>query len=304
MGNRKWSRREMLAAGIAGAGIGALRATVAGGMVWAKEDTPCALTPELTIGPYYVDYELMRRDIREGKAGVPLHLEIALQHARTCAPIANAGVDVWHCDAHGVYSGYTKYSPDAMGPMGGGAGRPPDGPPPDGPPPSFDGGPGFAGGDAHGGPPRMKQSDQETFLRGVQFTNSDGVAEFLTIYPGWYVSRDTHIHLEVHTGGTSAGKKYRGGHVCHIGQIAFPDAISDQVAALEPYARHKVERTRLDDDTVFHGDLSGVMLKLEQLDGKDISAGFRGKIIFVVDPEATPAPDGFGPPRNRSRAQS
>jgi protocatechuate 3,4-dioxygenase beta subunit len=295
MGKRKWNRREILAAGVTGAGLAALRGVGGGAIAWAKEDTPCALTPELTIGPYYVDYELMRSDIRESKLGVPLHLEIALRHARTCAPLANAGVDVWHCDAHGIYSGYTKYSPDSMGPMGGG----PGGPPPDGPPPSFDDG--FAGGHPHGRPPQMKQSDKETFLRGVQFTNSAGIAEFLTIYPGWYVSRDTHIHLEVHIGGASAGKKYRGGHVCHIGQIAFPDAISDQVAALEPYAQHKAERTRLDHDTVFHGDLSGVMLKLEQLDAKDISAGFRGRIIFSVDPEATPGPDEFGPPRDHAQ---
>jgi protocatechuate 3,4-dioxygenase beta subunit len=38
----------------------------------------------------------------------------------------------------------------------------------------------------------------ETYLRGAQVTNGDGVAEFLTIYPGWYPGRTVHIHAKVH----------------------------------------------------------------------------------------------------------
>jgi protocatechuate 3,4-dioxygenase beta subunit len=38
----------------------------------------------------------------------------------------------------------------------------------------------------------------ETFLRGAQVTNSSGIAEFLTIYPGWYQGRTVHIHAKVH----------------------------------------------------------------------------------------------------------
>lgn len=50
---------------------------------WAETGNVCSLTPELTVGPYYMDYELMRRDIREGRPGVPLDLRIAILHART-----------------------------------------------------------------------------------------------------------------------------------------------------------------------------------------------------------------------------
>jgi protocatechuate 3,4-dioxygenase beta subunit len=38
----------------------------------------------------------------------------------------------------------------------------------------------------------------ETYLRGAQVTNRDGVVEFTTVYPGWYPGRTIHIHAKVH----------------------------------------------------------------------------------------------------------
>jgi protocatechuate 3,4-dioxygenase beta subunit len=64
------------------------------------------LTPELTEGPFYIDAEKIRRDITEGKPGAPLRLRILVKHVRSGAPIPDAAVDVWHCDARGVYSGF------------------------------------------------------------------------------------------------------------------------------------------------------------------------------------------------------
>ena len=40
--------------------------------------------------------------------------------------------------------------------------------------------------------------DDETFLRGAQVTNSSGIVEFLTVYPGWYQGRTVHIHTKIH----------------------------------------------------------------------------------------------------------
>jgi hypothetical protein len=65
----------------------------------------CVLTPELTEGPYYVAGEKLRRDITEGKAGTPLLVNLTVVNASTCKPVKNAAVDIWHCDALGVYSG-------------------------------------------------------------------------------------------------------------------------------------------------------------------------------------------------------
>jgi protocatechuate 3,4-dioxygenase beta subunit len=65
----------------------------------------CILTPELTEGPYYLDLDLVRRDITEGRAGVPFDLAVTVVDAESCEPIEGAALDVWHCDAEGVYSG-------------------------------------------------------------------------------------------------------------------------------------------------------------------------------------------------------
>jgi protocatechuate 3,4-dioxygenase beta subunit len=64
----------------------------------------CVLAPEMTEGPYYVEGDKVRRNITEGKAGVPLTLRLKVVNASTCKPIKNAAVDIWHCDAGGVYS--------------------------------------------------------------------------------------------------------------------------------------------------------------------------------------------------------
>jgi protocatechuate 3,4-dioxygenase beta subunit len=65
----------------------------------------CILSPEQTEGPYYVDLDLVRRDITEGRPGSPLDLTVKVVDGESCEPIADAAVDIWHCDAEGVYSG-------------------------------------------------------------------------------------------------------------------------------------------------------------------------------------------------------
>lgn len=39
-------------------------------------DSSCFLTPETTIGPYWIEGELIRSNLTDGYAGVPLHLEL------------------------------------------------------------------------------------------------------------------------------------------------------------------------------------------------------------------------------------
>ena len=68
----------------------------------------CLATPSQTEGPFYFDPRLVRQDIRESGSGVPLRLRLQIVAAADCAPSAQARVDVWHCDAAGVYSGYER----------------------------------------------------------------------------------------------------------------------------------------------------------------------------------------------------
>jgi protocatechuate 3,4-dioxygenase beta subunit len=76
--------------------------SVAGG---PKTTPDCVLTPAQEEGPFYIDLARVRRDIVEGRPGVPLALAVTVVDANTCEPIRDAAVDVWQCDALGAYSG-------------------------------------------------------------------------------------------------------------------------------------------------------------------------------------------------------
>ena len=130
-----------------------------------EETGVCALTTEALSGPYFVDGAPLRRDIREGRPGANLQLRLKVADASGCAPIAGARVEVWHCDALGVYSGYTDADPDRI-PLA----RP-----------------------DRAMPPR----DEQRFLRGAQWSDADGLVEFRTIVPGWYAPRVQHVHVRV-----------------------------------------------------------------------------------------------------------
>jgi protocatechuate 3,4-dioxygenase beta subunit len=75
----------------------------------------CVVRPALTEGPYFVDEKLNRSDIRSDpstnavKPGVTLGLTFLVSKVSgtSCAALASATVDVWHCDALGVYSDAT-----------------------------------------------------------------------------------------------------------------------------------------------------------------------------------------------------
>lgn len=83
----------------------------------------CVVRPELTIGAHFLDDQLNRSDIRSEpsdhsvKPGVPLKLNIFVASVgqRSCVPLSNAQVDVWHCDALGYYSGITDPAFDTTG---------------------------------------------------------------------------------------------------------------------------------------------------------------------------------------------
>jgi protocatechuate 3,4-dioxygenase beta subunit len=71
----------------------------------ASGEVSCVLAPEQTEGPYYLEGDKVRRNITEGKPGMPLTLNLKVVDASTCKAIKGATVDIWHCDAGGVYSG-------------------------------------------------------------------------------------------------------------------------------------------------------------------------------------------------------
>jgi protocatechuate 3,4-dioxygenase beta subunit len=130
------------------------------------------------------------------------------------------------------------------------------------------------------------QGNSGTFLRGVQLTNSNGVATFRTIYPGWYQGRATHIHLKTHVGGRSSGSTYGGGHVAHTGQLFFPGRTTDRVAKLSPYNKRTVTRTRNSQDNIY--GQGGTKVSLKRRKAGILRAGFIATITVGIDPTATP----------------
>ncbi len=83
----------------------------------------CIVKPQQTEGPYFVEEKLNRSDIRSDpadgsvKQGVPLRLvfHVSQVDGRSCKPLTGAIVDVWHCDALGVYSDVTDRSFNTVG---------------------------------------------------------------------------------------------------------------------------------------------------------------------------------------------
>jgi protocatechuate 3,4-dioxygenase beta subunit len=282
----------------------------------------CVLYSEQEEGPYYVNREILRGDITEGKIGVPLRLRVTILDVKTCRPISNAALDIWHCDAGGVYSGYTAFNPGGPGFGGGPGGRPP-GPPPGsengGSPPDGPGPQGSMGGPG-GGPRKPHPTDDKVFLRGVQLSDAQGIVEFTTIYPGHYMGRVNHIHMKVHVGGSAnsaaassesnaasnasaALPEYSGGHVAHTGQMFFPEEISKFVTATHPYADHKIHRTTIEEDMVFNGQNGGPSIaRLTPINSTQFSDGYIATLTVAIDPDATPGPanrGGFGGPPPR-----
>jgi protocatechuate 3,4-dioxygenase beta subunit len=100
------TRRDALKA-VGSAGVAAAFGTRALELLGteAQAASTCLLTPETTEGPYWVDGALTRRNVTEGKRGVPLVIRFTVLNARSCAAISGADVEIWHCDANGVYSG-------------------------------------------------------------------------------------------------------------------------------------------------------------------------------------------------------
>jgi protocatechuate 3,4-dioxygenase beta subunit len=86
----------------------------------------------------------------------------------------------------------------------------------------------------------------QTFLRGIQTTDASGRVTFTTIYPGWYMGRATHIHVEV----TMNGKSVK------VTQIAFPESITAAVYASGVYAPKGQHPTSNSSDMVFADSLS------------------------------------------------
>ncbi|MCB9450231.1 MAG: intradiol ring-cleavage dioxygenase [Anaerolineaceae bacterium] len=271
---RVLTRREMLALlGGSGAalfvGIGLPRLVMAQDSITATpSSTPlptCVVRPELTEGPYFVDDQLNRSDIRVDpsngsiKEGLPLHLVFHVSDVTggTCAALADAQVDVWHCDANGVYSGVQDAGFDTSGQM---------------------------------------------WLRGYQITDEDGVAEFLTIVPGWYSGRAVHIHFKIRTTGVD-GQSYE-----FTSQFFFDPAVIEEIYAQQPYVAKGLPDTSNERDNIYQQSNGQLTLELVPLTADEretlaVEDGYSATFDIGLDlsDASVGASDSGGRPRSGGR---
>lgn len=197
--------------------------TEAGADLVAKLDAvgSCAMTAEETQGPYWFDVDSIRSDVREDRPGTLVNLALRVYDAE-CMPIPDAVVEIWHCDAGGIYSGFEAAS------TGGGGARPGSG----------------SGTTSNGsysvGDTEATPGDDGTYLRGAQVADANGIVQFQTIWPGWYISRTVHIHLKVHVNKTSV----------LTSQLWFDDTLNTAVFQTTPYSSHPGRDTFNEDDSI------------------------------------------------------
>lgn len=165
----------------------------------------CIVRPQRMEGPFFVDEMLNRRNIRydpsDGsmRPGTLLRLVFKVSQISngSCSWLPEAQVDVWHCDADGLYSDVPQQNT---------VGR--------------------------------------KFLRGYQLTDTNGQAQFLTIYPGWYPGRTVHIHFKIRL------NDYE-----FTSQLFFDDLLTDQVYLQEPYASRGPRDTFNSEDGIYLNSL-------------------------------------------------
>ncbi len=93
------------------------------------------------------------------------------------------------------------------------------------------------------------------FLRGYQQTDDNGIVRFTTIYPGWYLGRDIHIHDKVRMfNGSEKTMEW-------TSQLYFNNAFNEQVHSQLPYIKHGPPTTPNDEDGIYTGPSTDGLLK-------------------------------------------
>lgn len=193
--------------------------------------------------------EYVREDLVEGQEGLEVILDYQVIDVDTCEPVPHVYLEMWHCNSTGVYSGIV----------------------------------------ASGNGDNSDETNlNNTWLRGIQKTDCDGVAQFRSIFPGHYTGRATHIHVMAHTNATLLNNMTLGSdnYASHVGQAFFDQDLIAQVEKLEPYASNTQELTENADDSILGEETKtdGVDPFMEYtLLGDDISEGLFAWLAFGIN---------------------
>jgi protocatechuate 3,4-dioxygenase beta subunit len=180
----------------------------------ARSVRPRTFTSYPRLNTIYVDVlgEYVRKNISETQPGITVVVDAQFININTCEPVTDLMWDLWHANSTGVYGGV----------IGSGNGNEDD-----------------------------LSNLNNTFLRGLQPTDSDGVAQFDSIFPGHYSGRATHMHVVGHLNGTILPNgTYTGGTIAHVGQLFFDQDLITEVNFLSPYIENTIAITENVDDRV------------------------------------------------------
>ncbi|CAH7689368.1 Intradiol ring-cleavage dioxygenase [Phakopsora pachyrhizi] len=216
----------------------------------------CVLSPFVTSGPYYHRSEHpIRQNLAEWQDGLPLLMDIGVIDVETCEPIKGALVDIWHANATGFYAGYPetkKALEDITVPI-----------------------------------PRTNYNDR--WLRGAWPTNSNGVAQFTSIFPGFYTGRATHVHAKVHLNfKINNDSTFDSAYVQYVGQFFFDEEINFSVDQMSPYRFNPSENRTLnskDSLNIFSDSFKNFynpIFEIEKI-GSVISQGLIGFITVGIN---------------------
>lgn len=241
------------------------------------QNNTCVLAPEVTEGPYYhIEDHPLRQNIAGFQDGLLLLLDIGVVDVETCKPLPNVLVDIWQANATGYYAGHPVPHPHFIN----------VGPDTEGPRKNLM-------------PPYPRTVHHENWLRGAWPTDKNGVAQFTTIFPGYYTGRATHVHTKVFPEWTviKESNTFKAGRLSHVGQFFFDEEVNTVIDKMYPYITNPIKdtlgRTRNIDDTlnIFH-DSHGAegkynpVFKVHLLGGV-ISQGLIGYITMGVNASAS-----------------
>src|SRR5205085_4498834 len=91
-------------------------------------------------------------------------------------------------------------------------------------------------------------TSSEKWLRGFQTTDANGLAHFVSIYPGWYSGRTVHVHFKIRTtGADSSAYEF-------TSQLFFDEAVTAQVFAQPPYNSKGTQDTTNASDGIYQAE--------------------------------------------------
>ena len=215
----------------------------------SSADNTCIARPELTEGPYFVEEKLIRSDIRSDAKTGALKAGVPLELAFRVSQISAAGCVALPNALVDIWH------TDAQGLY------------------SDIGSDGTAG---------------QTFLRGAQMTDAQGIARFTTIYPGWYRGRTVHIHFKIRVANAAGGTHE------FTSQLFFNDDVSEAVYQQATYKRKRQRDQFNARDSVFRAGGDDLMLNL-----KPAGDGFGAAFDIGLDLSKPSRGHEGGPPPNR-----